>query len=349
MPVPVLSRAPAAPARTQDSATFNTRMAAMMAFIEGWPTELNAFGAALSDLVMLGFTTTSTTAQTIGTGAKTFAAGGGAAFVAGHSVLIKSDANPLNFMKGRVTAYDRGTGALTVDVTAVGGTGTFADWTIAITVGDGAALDSPAFTGTPTAPTAAPGTNTTQLANTAFVHAAVAALVAASPAALDTLNELAAALGNDANFATTVNNALAARELTANLRSMAYRAKGAAADLHALTADVGITADVMGAAYAPVALAFATTLAWDWRGGYYRGPVIFTANGTVALPTNIRAGEVRLMDIEGDTTTARTVSFAAGFKGPIPSITDMTSAKKYRLIFTADTGGTVTVAAEVRS
>jgi hypothetical protein len=72
-----------------------------------------------------------------------------------------------------------------------------------------APLASPAFTGTPTVPTAAVGTNNTQIANTAFVQAALAALVASSPAALDTLNELAAALGNDANFAASVNNALA--------------------------------------------------------------------------------------------------------------------------------------------
>ncbi|WP_140940979.1 hypothetical protein [Prosthecodimorpha hirschii] len=74
-----------------------------------------------------------------------------------------------------------------------------------------APLASPAFTGIPTAPTPAPGTNTTQLATTAFVAAAAAALVASSPATLDTLNELAAALGNDANFATTVTTALAAK------------------------------------------------------------------------------------------------------------------------------------------
>jgi len=74
-----------------------------------------------------------------------------------------------------------------------------------------APLASPALTGTPTAPTAAGGTNTTQLANTAFVQTALAALVNASPAALDTLNELAAALGNDPNFATTVTNAIAAK------------------------------------------------------------------------------------------------------------------------------------------
>lgn len=74
-----------------------------------------------------------------------------------------------------------------------------------------AGLNNPAFTGTPTAPTAAPGTNTGQLATTAFVVAAVNALVNSSPGALDTLNELAAALGNDPNFATTVTNAIAGK------------------------------------------------------------------------------------------------------------------------------------------
>ncbi len=68
-----------------------------------------------------------------------------------------------------------------------------------------------ALTGTPTAPTAAGGTNTTQIATTAFVAAAVAALVDGAPGAIDTLNELAAALGDDPNFATTVTNGLAGK------------------------------------------------------------------------------------------------------------------------------------------
>uniref|UniRef100_UPI0030199B4E phage tail protein n=1 Tax=Pantoea sp. USHLN256 TaxID=3081293 RepID=UPI0030199B4E len=74
-----------------------------------------------------------------------------------------------------------------------------------------APLASPALTGTPTAPTAAQSVNNTQLATTAFVKAAIASLVASSPAALDTLKELADALGNDPNFATTMTNALAGK------------------------------------------------------------------------------------------------------------------------------------------
>jgi hypothetical protein len=67
-------------------------------------------------------------------------------------------------------------------------------------------IASPTFTGTPAAPTASAGTNTTQIATTAFVSTAVANLVDSAPATLDTLNELAAALGDDANFSTTVTN-----------------------------------------------------------------------------------------------------------------------------------------------
>jgi len=79
-----------------------------------------------------------------------------------------------------------------------------------------AALASPALTGTPTAPTAASGTNTTQLATTAFVAVAISALIDAAPGAMDTLNELAAALGDDPNFATTATNALAGKLATAS-------------------------------------------------------------------------------------------------------------------------------------
>ena len=75
-----------------------------------------------------------------------------------------------------------------------------------------APLLSPALTGTPTAPTAAQSVNNTQIATTAFVKSAIAAMVGSAPAALDTLNELAAALGNDPNFATTMLNALAGKQ-----------------------------------------------------------------------------------------------------------------------------------------
>nr|UVY15107.1 MAG: putative tail fiber [Bacteriophage sp.] len=75
-----------------------------------------------------------------------------------------------------------------------------------------APLNSPALTGTPTAPTPPDDAAGTEIANAAFVRKLLAALVDSSPEALDTLNELAAALGNDPNFATTVTNALAGKQ-----------------------------------------------------------------------------------------------------------------------------------------
>ena len=76
---------------------------------------------------------------------------------------------------------------------------------------DKAPLASPALTGTPTAPTAIEATNNTQLATTAFVHALITSLIGTSPSALDTLGELADALGDDANFAATVTTALSGK------------------------------------------------------------------------------------------------------------------------------------------
>ena len=75
-------------------------------------------------------------------------------------------------------------------------------------------MASPALTGVPTAPTATAGTNTTQLATTAFVKTAVDNLVDSAPGALDTLNELAAALNDDSNFHTTVTNQIATKQNT---------------------------------------------------------------------------------------------------------------------------------------
>lgn len=89
-----------------------------------------------------------------------------------------------------------------------------------------APLASPSLTGVPTAPTASAGTNTTQVATTAFVGTAVSNLVDSAPSTLDTLNELAAALGDDPNFATTVTNSIAAK-LDATYRELPQVAKDA--------------------------------------------------------------------------------------------------------------------------
>jgi hypothetical protein len=82
--------------------------------------------------------------------------------------------------------------------------------------------NSPALTGNPTAPTQTAGNNSTRISTTAFVQAAIAALINSAPGALDTLDELAASFGDDANFATTMTNALAGKQtLDATLTALA--------------------------------------------------------------------------------------------------------------------------------
>jgi hypothetical protein len=122
-----------------------------------------------------------------------------------------------------VLAYNSGTGTFINQTASEAGlAATSHSHAIANVTGLQGALDgkaplaSPSLTGTPLAPTAAAATNTTQIATTAFVQAAITALVDGAPGAIDTLNELAAALGDDPNFATTVTNDLAGKLVKAS-------------------------------------------------------------------------------------------------------------------------------------
>lgn len=69
-------------------------------------------------------------------------------------------------------------------------------------------INSPTFTGIPSAPTAVSGTNTNQIATTQFVNTAISNLIDSADSSLDTLRELAEALDNDSNFASTITNSL---------------------------------------------------------------------------------------------------------------------------------------------
>ncbi|WP_341514500.1 phage tail protein [Escherichia coli] len=71
---------------------------------------------------------------------------------------------------------------------------------------------NPTFTGEPKAPTPAAGNNTTRIATTEFVQAAITALINGAPATLNTLKEIAAAINNDPKFSTTINNALSGKQ-----------------------------------------------------------------------------------------------------------------------------------------
>lgn len=166
----------------------------------------------------------------------------------GVSQLDLSDANPENLgsadsgvsesasrsdhVHSMPTASDVGAQPADADLTAIAGLSgssgllkkTAANtWTL--DTASYATTDSPSLTGTPTAPTANSGTNTTQIATTAFVQTAVSNLIDGAPGALDTLNELAAALNDDASYASTITNALA---LKADLASPTFTGTPAA-------------------------------------------------------------------------------------------------------------------------
>ncbi|WP_321940052.1 tail fiber domain-containing protein [Paraburkholderia sp. J8-2] len=104
-----------------------------------------------------------------------------------------------------------------------------------------AVIDSPTLTGVPTVPTAALGTDTGQAASTAFVQAAIAAVIDGAPGALNTLKELADALGDNANYAATVTNALTLKADTSYVDTSISAATEAAND-RIYSGDTAVTA-----------------------------------------------------------------------------------------------------------
>ena len=160
-----------------------------------------------------------------------------------------------------------------------------------------APLASPALTGTPTAPTAAAGTNTTQVATTAFVGTAVADLVASAPSTLNTLNELATALGNDASFSTTVTNSIATKA-PINNPTFTGTVAGISNSMVGL-ANVDNTSDVSK----PISNATQTAL--DLKANL-AGP---TFTGTVVLPGTTSIGNVSATElgfVDGVTSAIQT-------------------------------------------
>lgn len=168
-----------------------------------------------------------------------------------------------------------------------------------------AQLDSPDFTGNPTAPTKGSSDNDTSIATTAFVHTAIDDLIAAAPGALNTLDELAAALGDDANFAATVATALADKLAKAsNLSDLANAATsrtnlgvaigsdveahtaflstlGALADYAAFRTAAGLVIGTDVQAYNPALAAFVGSTVWASR------PSAASNTGMIILVTDV--------------------------------------------------------------
>ncbi len=133
MTLPTITALPTPPSRGDSAETFNTNADAFLGALPGFQTQLNAFAAALpATITGTDYSATSTTSTAIGTGSKTITIETGKSFQIGQSVRIASTASPSNYMDGQVTAHNNGTGSLTVNVTATGGAGTLAAWTISL-------------------------------------------------------------------------------------------------------------------------------------------------------------------------------------------------------------------------
>jgi hypothetical protein len=147
-----------------------------------------------------------------------------------------------------------------------------------------APISSPTFTGTPAAPLAVTGTNTTQIATTSFVQQELSVLTSGAPAALNTLDELAAALGDDSNYAATITTALG---LKAPLNSPTFTGTP--------TLPTGTIATTQAAADSTTAIAttaFVTTA--DNLKANLAGP---TFTGNVTLPSTTSIGNVTSTEI----------------------------------------------------
>jgi hypothetical protein len=120
-----------------------------------------------------------------------------------------------------------------------------ANHAISVTTGLQAALDakaplaSPALTGAPTAPTAAANTNTTQVATTAYVQTEITDLIGGAPSTLNDLNELAAAINDDASYASTLTTALATKVTKTTNQALSTAANAMTISGHTITLNRG--------------------------------------------------------------------------------------------------------------
>ena len=160
-----------------------------------------------------------------------------------------------------------------------------------------APLASPALTGTPTAPTASAGNNSTQVATTAYADAAVASLVDGAPALLNTLNELAAAISDDANFATT---------LTTSVGTKVSKAGDTMTGLLVLSADPSANLGAATKQYVDTAEADAVTAA-----GTAAGTAISNAVGALTKSSVGLANVDNTSDANKPVSTAQATAIAA--------------------------------------
>lgn len=124
----MLPALPTPPSRN-DSANFADRADAFLSALPAWADAANALEQSLQ---LVATTGTSVSSLTIGTGSRTLTTQGGKAWAIGSFVYVVSAASVANLMVGQVTAYNTSTGALTLQVKAIGGSGTYTSWVIGL-------------------------------------------------------------------------------------------------------------------------------------------------------------------------------------------------------------------------
>jgi hypothetical protein len=195
--------------------------------------------AVSSDMAMAGDTGTGTI--TVGTDTFTVAGGTGiATSVVGDTITINATSDPVitlaGDLSGSVTLTNLGNGTLTATIADDSHNHTTSNVDgLDTALGLKAPLASPALTGTPSAPTAAANTNTTQIATTAFVQTELTDLIGGAPGTLDTLNELAAAINDDASYASTLTTALGTKVAKTSNQALSTAANAMTISGHTIT------------------------------------------------------------------------------------------------------------------
>jgi hypothetical protein len=132
-----LDALPEPPSRSDDQTTFVTKADAFVGSLVQFVQQLNMFISVLPDvLAVVNYNSVSDDSLTIGTGAVALTIEPGKLFQIGQFVILANPDAPTNYMAGQVTSYNSATGAMTLDISSTGGTGTFDNWVIAITVAD---------------------------------------------------------------------------------------------------------------------------------------------------------------------------------------------------------------------
>lgn len=138
MSLPQIDPLPTPPSRSDSSDVFVTRADAFLGALPPFVDQLNELGEAIVvGNAAANYNSTSTTSLAIGTGSKTLTVDSGQLYTVGQYVIAASASGPSNYMSGQVTAYDVGTGELTIDVAVTGGSGTKNDWNVTLSGPEG--------------------------------------------------------------------------------------------------------------------------------------------------------------------------------------------------------------------